>query len=208
MKKAFIRSLSCLLSVVVVIGIFTTSQVLTVYAASPNQTANFNKNYTVVPDNPGQTVVNIAQAQIGKNGYDLPYGEDWCADFVSDCAELAGQSAAVPRHGRPDYLDGYIIGAGGYEVSKEDAKPGDIAFYDFNSNYSPDHVEIVYSVSGNTVKTIGGNTGNDNFNYATVCNPRNPGSLLYIIRPNYKLTIKDVSNIYPVDSTYIFLKKR
>ena len=206
MKKAFIRSLSCLLSVVVVIGIFTTSQVLTVYAASPNQTANFNKNYTVVPDNPGQTVVNIAQAQIGKNGYDLPYGEDWCADFVSDCAELAGQSAAVPRHGRPDYLDGYIIGAGGYEVSKEDAKPGDIAFYDFNSNYSPDHVEIVYSVSGNTVKTIGGNTGNDNFNYATVCNPRNPGSLLYIIRPNYKLTIKDVSNIYPVDSTYIFLK--
>ena len=183
MKKTFSKSMAWLLSVVMMCGLFVLLSIPA--SATQSRKENFNKNYTVVSGNPGQTVANIAYAQVGKTGSDLGYTEDWCADFVSDCAELAGQSAAVPRHGRADYIDEYILNAGGWKVSAANAKPGDIAFYDFNGNNSPEHVEIVYSVSGSTVKTVGGNTGNNNLYYATVCSPRSPGSLLYIIRPNY-----------------------
>lgn len=49
-----------------------------------------------------------------------------------------------------------------------------------------DHVEIVYQVSGSTVKTFGGNTGSTG-SYSTnkVSSPRTYGNILYIIRPNY-----------------------
>lgn len=63
-----------------------------------NGTGNFSRSYTLTGD--GATdIVNVARAQIGKNGGQLGYasdpnnpysGEEWCADFVSDCAILAG----------------------------------------------------------------------------------------------------------------------
>ena len=164
-KTVFSKSMSWILSVVMIFGFFIVPASIQVLATQSRK-ENFSKNYTTVSGNPGQTVANIAYAQIGKSGSALGYTEDWCADFVSDCAELAGQSAAVPRHGRADYIDEYILNAGGYKVSAANAKPGDIAFYDFNGNNSPEHVEIVYSVSGSTVKTVGGNTGNNNLYYA------------------------------------------
>ncbi len=149
-----------------------------------NRTENFNKNYTYSSD-PGQYMVNIALAQQGKTGSQLGYTVDWCAYFVSDCAELANQSQAIPRHGRADYLDKNILDAGGEKVKFSDARPGDIAFYDGNYNNSPDHVEIVYSVSGSTVTTLGGNTGNKDCLKSIVSKPRSYGNILYIIRPNY-----------------------
>ena len=153
--------------------------------ATQSKKQNFSTNYTLT-GNGGTDMVAIASAQIGKTGKQLGYTEDWCADFVSDCATLAGQSSAIPAHGRADYLDSNILKAGGYKVSKSNAQPGDIAFYDNNYNNSPDHVEIVYQVSGSTVKTFGGNTGSTG-SYSTnkVSSPRTYGNILYIIRPNY-----------------------
>ncbi len=156
--------------------------------ATQSKKQNFSTNYTLT-GNGGTDMVAIASAQIGKTGKQLGYTEDWCADFVSDCATLAGQSSAIPAHGRADYLDSNILKAGGYKVSKSNAQPGDIAFYDNNYNNSPDHVEIVYQVSGSTVKTFGGNTGSTG-SYSTnkVSSPRTYGNILYIIRPNYNNT--------------------
>ena len=156
--------------------------------ATQSKKQNFSTNYTLT-GNGGTDMVNIAYAQVGKTGKQLGYTEDWCADFVSDCAALAGQSNAIPAHGRADYLDSNILKAGGYKVSKSNAQPGDIAFYDNNYNNSPDHVEIVYQVSGSTVKTFGGNTGSTG-SYSTnkVSSPRTYGNILYIIRPNYNNT--------------------
>lgn len=153
--------------------------------ATQSKKQNFSTNYTLT-GNGGTDMVAIASAQIGKTGKQLGYTEDWCADFVSDCATLAGQSSAIPAHGRADYLDSNILKAGGYKVSKSNAQPGDIAFYDNNYNNSSDHVEIVYQVSGSTVKTFGGNTGSTG-SYSTnkVSSPRTYGNILYIIRPNY-----------------------
>lgn len=182
--KKLNSKLSLILAVTVIFNSFLILNGITA-SATQSRKENFSRNYSTVSGNPGQTVANIAYAQIGKSGSTLGYTEDWCADFVADCAELAGQASAVPRHGRADYIDQYILNAGGYKVSTSNAKPGDIAFYDFNGNNSPEHVEIVYSVSGSTVRTIGGNTGNSNLYAATVCSPRTPGSLLYVIHPNY-----------------------
>ena len=153
--------------------------------ATQSKKQNFSTNYTLT-GNGGTDMVAIASAQIGKTGKQLGYTEDWCADFVSDCATLAGQSSAIPAHGRADYLDSNILKAGGYKVSKSNAQPGDIAFYDNNYNNSSDHVEIVYQVSGSTVKTFGRNTGSTG-SYSTnkVSSPRTYGNILYIIRPNY-----------------------
>lgn len=176
------KSASVILSILTILSIFNSFSVYIVNAASKD---NFNKSYSLGND-PAQNMVNIAYAQIGKTGSQLGYNTAWCAYFVSDCAELAGQSAAIPRNGRADCIDQKILSAGGYKVSKSNAKPGDIAFYDGNYNGSPDHVEIVYSVSGSTVRTFGGNTGSTGSIYSNrVSSPRAYGNILYIIRPNY-----------------------
>jgi hypothetical protein len=66
--------------------------------ATQSKKQNFSTNYTLT-GNGGTDMVAIASAQIGKTGKQLGYTEDWCADFVSDCATLAGQSSAIPAHG-------------------------------------------------------------------------------------------------------------
>lgn len=161
---------------------------------------NFSKNYSYSSD-PGQYMLNIAKAQTGKTRAQLGYTVDWCAYFIADCAVLANQTKAIPRHGRADYIDEYILNAGGVKVSVSSARAGDIAFYDNNYNNSPDHVEIVSHVSGSNVYTIGGNNGDGNGNVAGV---RCYGNILYIIRPNYSGVIppdpvpdKEICNPYP-----------
>ena len=198
MKKAFSKSLSWLLSVVMIFGVFIVPTSIQV-SATQSRKDYFNKNYSVVSGDPGQTIVNIAKAQIGKTGNDLPYGEDWCADFVSDCADLAGQSAAVPRRGNVDDLTYAVIKIGGGKQywNESEAKPGDLVFYDGSDmNGSPNHVEIVAYVSGGKIYSIGGNTGNIYSCYnSVVSNVRQyypTNRFLYFIRPNYKNTNIDV----------------
>ena len=66
--------------------------------ATQNRTGNFSRNYSIT-GNGAEDIVNVARAQLGKTGSQLGYSEQWCADFVSDCAILANQSAAVPAAG-------------------------------------------------------------------------------------------------------------
>lgn len=106
----------------------------------------------------GADMVSIAMAQLGMTGSELGYTEEWCADFVCDCALLAGQSAAVPLYGGVTVLRTLILGAGG-SVTTNDPRPGDICFIDWNFDSALDHVEIVCAVNDGIVSTIGGNTG-------------------------------------------------
>ena len=53
---------------------------------------------------------------------------EWCADFVSDCAVLAGQSSAIPHDGYCPTLKQKIINAGGKDVTSS-PQPGDIVFF-------------------------------------------------------------------------------
>ena len=194
MKKAFSKSLSWLLSVAIMFGFIVVSLPIEVFAQS--RTYNFSNNYTLT-GNGAIDMVNIAKAQLGKTGSDLGYSEEWCADFVSDCAILANQTAAIPGSPRCSVLRPNIKEAGGNYVDFDEAQAGDIAFY-ANDN----HVEIVYAAYNGKISTYGGNSGDGGNCYArSVRDHATQGQkIAYIIRPNYS----GVPNSFPGDIDYSY----
>ena len=151
--------------------------------ATQNRTNNFNKNYSLT-GNATEDILNVARAQLGKTGSQLGYTEEWCADFISDCAALANQSAAIPASGSCISLRANIITAGGRYVNVNDAQPGDIVFY---GNNGGSHVEIVYAASNGNVSTYGGNSGSGGSLYARSVrqHPTQTMQIAYVVRPNY-----------------------
>ena len=126
-------------------------------SAAQSRAANFLKTYDLSGDAAADMVA-IAQAQLYRSGASFDYTEQWCADFVSDCARLAGQSSAIPFHNNVYGLHDQILEAGGV-ITTLNPQPGDICFMDWENDGNWDHVEIVYMVSAGGVYTIGGNTG-------------------------------------------------
>lgn len=107
-------------------------------------------------------------AHNGKAGYTkygasfgAPTGE-WCAYFVSWCATQAGiPTSIVPRLGNCAASvkwykkhSVFYSGSSGYVP-----KAGDIVFYNWSGGETAKHVGIVTGVSGKTLYTIEGNTG-------------------------------------------------
>lgn len=195
MKKKILSLFTTLAMICSFVGLMPVMKV----GATQNRTAYFSRSYTL-GDNPAQNMINIAYAQIGKTGSDLGYSEEWCANFVSDCADLAGQSSAIPRTGavRHEYtkaepwygLEQTILNAGGVDVTSS-PQPGDIVFFS-------GHVEIVYSGSGSTLKSIGGNTSSAKSLYSrVVCSPRVHGGIVRILRPNYNGSVPPTPDPVP-----------
>lgn len=80
--------------------------------ATQSRSENFSKSYSITND--GATdICNIALAQYMKTGSMLGYTEAWCADFIADCAKLAGQASAIPANGVVSGLANNIKSAGG-----------------------------------------------------------------------------------------------
>ena len=160
-----------------------------------SRTSGFASGYTLTGS--GATdMVSIALAQEGRTGSQFGYTEEWCADFVSDCAILAGQSAAIPQYGGVEGLKNRIINAGGW-VTTPNPQPGDICFIDWNKNGGYGHVEIVYAVSGTTVSTIGGNSGSGSTLYSRcVCKhpSLNSSYITCIVRPKYSGTSAPITS--------------
>lgn len=149
---------------------------------------NFNKNYTLT-GNGAADMVSVALAQVGRTGAQFGYTEAWCADFASDCAKLCGQSTAVPANASSTALMNAILRAGGYD-STSSPRPGDICLVDWDpqNGNGLDHTEIVYSVSGSNVYTLGGNTGSTGSlrsNKVTKHSPLSSNNIYRIVRPNY-----------------------
>ena len=178
--KQIVSVVLCLLMLVAVVPVME---------VGATQTRSYNFNDAEYSSDPGQYMVNIATAQLGRTGSSLGYTEEWCADFVSDCAKIAGQSAAIPAHGVVSGVGNNILNAGGYVVSAASAKPGDIVIIDWDGNGRQNHVEIVYAISGASVYSIGGNTGVSNANLYTrkvaKHSPLSSSVITKIIRPNY-----------------------
>ncbi|MDY3728540.1 MAG: CHAP domain-containing protein, partial [Wujia sp.] len=133
-------------------------------SATQSRTGNFNKSFTL-SGNQANDICSVALAQYQRTGAMFGYTEGWCADFVSDCAILAGASSAIPASGGVSYLKQNILNAGGQVVSTPQV--GDIAFMDWGGGGNYYHVEIVYAVSGSTVSTIGGNSGRNTSSNST-----------------------------------------
>ena len=113
-----------------------------------------------------QNIVDIALSQVGNVGgqpYWSWYGFDsrveWCACFVSWVLNQAGYSepkfAACQNQGIPYFSSKGRWANRGYQ----DIAPGDVIFFDWQSDGHSDHVGIVIGTDGNRVYTVEGNSG-------------------------------------------------
>ncbi|MDR1185453.1 MAG: CHAP domain-containing protein [Coriobacteriales bacterium] len=115
-------------------------------------------------------IVAVAISQIGNvNGepywswYGFGSRVEWCATFVSWCANECGyidagiipKFAACQTQGIPWFRDRGLWQEPGYVPA-----PGDIIFFDWEQDGTSDHVGIVEYVEGDVVHTVEGNTSN------------------------------------------------
>lgn len=116
-------------------------------------------------------VVATAQSYIGYVGsgnysifgdrYGAPY-EAWCANFDRSVFADAGLSSLCPPTGYcPDAVNWFRNHQTAYFYRRGNYTPrnGDIIYFDYNGNGTPDHTGIVEGCDGSTVTTIEGNTG-------------------------------------------------
>ena len=86
---------------------------------------------------------------------------EWCACFVSWCADQSGhiQSVVIPKFSLCSDGVKWFESKGRFRDASYTPAAGDIIFFDWGNNGTIDHVGIVESVSGGTVNTIEGNSG-------------------------------------------------
>lgn len=112
-------------------------------------------------------MVAVAQSQIGNVGgepYWSWYGYNdrvaWCAIFVSWCADQCGylDAGVLPKmEGVRPYVD-WFRGRGQWQGRDYEPSPGDIIFFDWESDGLSDHVGIVEKVDDGLVFTVEGNS--------------------------------------------------
>lgn len=116
-------------------------------------------------------IVEVAASQIGNVGgqpYWSWYGfggrVEWCACFVSWCADQCGyiEAGIVPKFALCSDGVTWFQQQGQWQDNTYTPSPGDIIFYDWakdGQDGNADHVGIVEKVEGSTVYTIEGNSG-------------------------------------------------
>lgn len=114
------------------------------------------------------SIVEVAQSQLGNRGgrpywswYGFADHVDWCACFVSWCADRCGyiEKNIFPKFSYcQDGANWFIQKQQWYRKSIR-PKPGMIIFFDWDGNGVADHVGIVKSCKDNMVRTIEGNSG-------------------------------------------------
>ena len=114
-----------------------------------------------------QAIVQVALTQEGNGGdtywswYGFDSREEWCACFVSWCAEQCGylESGVIPKFSLcSDGVDWFQARRQFQDASYVPAA-GDIIFFDWENDGTIDHVGIVESVTNGVVNTIEGNSG-------------------------------------------------
>jgi len=158
----------------------------------------------------GLDVLNVARSQIGFHAGaqdENPYG-DWygiknapyCAMGVSWCFAQVGLSYLIAAQTPKGFA--YNPAAlpwfqrQGLVVNKYQGQPGDLVFYDWNSDGVVDHVEILEAASPDGITTIGFNTGNPNdaIHDSGCWRVHRPYLFIAaIVRPKYPVPLKPVS---------------
>lgn len=113
-------------------------------------------------------LVTIAKSQLGNEGgekfwswWGFTERQEWCACFVSWCADQAGliQKEAVPKFSVCTDGVAWFQAKGKWQSGGSVSTPGTIIFFDWDHDGASDHVGIVESCDGTTVHTIEGNSG-------------------------------------------------
>ena len=117
-----------------------------------------------------QAIVEIALAQVGNVGgepywswWGLSERAEWCAMFVSWCADQAGllDAGAIPKFENCVWGANWFKDNAGWADGSAEPSPGDIIFFDWEPDGYPDHVGIVEKCEGGLVYTIEGNVNDD-----------------------------------------------
>ena len=114
-----------------------------------------------------QAIVEVALTQIGNVGgapywswWGLDYRVEWCAIFVSWCADQCGylDVGVLPKmEGVRPFID-WFRERGQWQDRDYEPSPGDIIFFDWESDGLVDHVGIVEKVENGLIYTVEGNT--------------------------------------------------
>ena len=118
-----------------------------------------------------QAIVEVALTQLGNEGgqpywswYDFEGRVEWCACFVSWCADQCGylESGIIPKFSLcSDGVD-WFNGNGQWQGKDYEPQAGDIIFFDWSNDGQDgeaDHVGIVEKCENGTVYTVEGNSG-------------------------------------------------
>ena len=113
-------------------------------------------------------MVSVAMAQLGNEGgqkfwswYGFSHREEWCACFVSWCADQCGliTSGAVPKFAScPAGVD-WFKSHGKWKERDYQPSAGTIIFFDWDGDGISDHVGIVEKCENGKVYTVEGNSG-------------------------------------------------
>lgn len=114
-------------------------------------------------------IVMVAKSQVGNVGgkpYWSWYGFDsrveWCACFVSWCANESGQlNTTIPKFARVEDGIQWFENHNRWKDDNYIPNTGDIIFFDWENDNNPDHVGIVEKVENNYVYTIEGNSSDE-----------------------------------------------
>lgn len=115
-----------------------------------------------------QAIVGVALTQLGNEGgqpywswYGFEGRVEWCACFVSWCADQCGyiESGIIPKFALcSDGVD-WFKAQGQWKDRNYEPSAGNIIFFDWNGDGTIDHVGIVEKCENGTVYTVEGNSG-------------------------------------------------
>lgn len=112
-------------------------------------------------------IVSVAMAQVGNEGgekfwswYGFSQREEWCACFVSWCADQCGliESGAVPKFASCPAGVEWFRSNGKWKDNSYNPAAGMIIFFDWNGDGVSDHVGIVEKCENGRVYTVEGNS--------------------------------------------------
>ena len=177
MKKRF---LSLVLALLILLTIIPFSAM-----ATQSKKENFNKSYTLT-GNMATDICRVAYAQANLTQSQLGYTENWCADFVSDCARLANiPTTIIGTSGSVKSLLDSVKNGGGIEVSSPQA--GDLVFYAGTEKSTGKYKYIHVGIMVSSTTSVQGNLRSKVFADLKPSNYKNDSyswSYFYV-RPNY-----------------------
>lgn len=116
----------------------------------------------------GKVARKTARSWLGKEGgepywswYGFGSRVEWCACFVSWCADRCGylESGVIPKFALCSDGAAWFFDRGQWQDRDYHPKAGDLIFFDWETDGRIDHVGIAERCEDGTVGTIEGNTG-------------------------------------------------
>lgn len=145
----------------------------------------------------GSNNVKYNTAYYGREVYDGLWGTtfSWCVVFLWWCFRQAG--AAELFYGGSKTASCRQLWAYHKRQAVTDYQPGDVIFYNFHGEPTPEHVGICESAGDSSIVTIEGNTGvgNDANGGAVMRRTRPLGQIVGAYRPKYEEDDMDIEKL-------------